>query len=122
LFNGYCAVMATQTKVTMIDDLDGESEAVETVRFGVDSISYEIDVSDEHAAELRTVLQHYVDAGRRMSGGRWSVNVRPRQQAAAKTSAPTPDGIRAWARDQGLEVSARGRISTRVLAAYEAAH
>jgi len=35
-----------QTKVTMIDDLDGESEAVETVRFGLEDTSYEIDLSD----------------------------------------------------------------------------
>ncbi len=30
----------------MIDDLDGENEAVQTVAFSLDSISYEIDLSD----------------------------------------------------------------------------
>ncbi len=113
--------MAQQTKVTMIDDLDGESEAVETVRFGLDDTSYEIDLSDEHADELRTVLRRYANAGRRMSGGRRPANVRLKQQPAAKASDPTPDDIRAWAREQGLEVSTRGRISTRVRQAYDAA-
>jgi len=113
--------MAMQTKVTMIDDLDGESEAVETVRFGLDRISYEIDVSDEHAAELRTVLQHYADAGRQISAGRRPVSARSKSRPATKTSDPTPDGIRAWARQQGLEVSTRGRISTKVRQAYDAA-
>jgi hypothetical protein len=120
--NGYDVVMAKQTKVTMIDDLDGESEAVETVCFGLDNISYEIDVSDEHADELHTVLQHYAQAGRRTSGGRRATSARPRSQPAAKTSVPTPDDIRAWAGENGLKISARGRISTKVLAAYEAAH
>jgi len=121
LFDGYDVVMAMQTKVTMIDDLDGRSEAVETVRFGLDSVSYEIDVSDEHANELRTVLGHYADAGRRTSGGRRARGVRPKSKPAAKTSDPTPDDIRAWAREQGLEVSTRGRISTKVRQAYDAA-
>ncbi len=122
LFDSYDVAMAKQTKVTMIDDLDGDSEAVETVRFGLDSTSYEIDLSDEHAGELRTVLQHYADAGHRISGGRRARGVRPKRQPAAKTSAPTPDEVRAWARENGLKISGRGRISTKVLAAYEAAH
>ncbi len=29
---------------------------METVRFGLDNTSYEIDLSDEHAGELRSVL------------------------------------------------------------------
>jgi len=113
--------MAQQTKVTMIDDLDGASEAVETVRFGLDNTVYEVDLSDEHAGELRTVLQHYADAGRRMGGTRRSASARPKAQPTATPSAPAPDEIRAWARDQGLEVSTRGRISTKVREAYDAA-
>ena len=56
--------MARQTKVTMVDDLDGENEAVQTAAFSLESVSYEIDLSDAHASELRTVLQHYAAAGR----------------------------------------------------------
>jgi len=111
-----------QTKVTMIDDLDGESEAVETVRFGLEDTSYEIDLSDEHADELRAVLR----AALRQRGTpdeRWPVPGQRAAQAAAKAKAsdPTPDDIRAWVREQGLEVSTLGRISTKVRQAYDAA-
>ncbi len=81
--------------------------------------TYEIDLSDEHAGELRTVLQHY--AGRRMGGTRRSTSARPKAQPTTTPSAQAPDEIRAWARDQGLEVSTRGRISTKVREAYDAA-
>ncbi len=86
--------MAQQTKVTMIDDLDGASEAVETVRFGLDNTSYEIDLSDEHAGELRTVLQHYADAGRRMGGTRRSTSARPKAQPTATPSRPRTRSVR----------------------------
>jgi hypothetical protein len=36
--------------------------------------------------------------------------------------APAPAAVRAWAREQGLEVSDRGRLPARVLEAYRAAH
>jgi len=83
--------------------------------------TYEIDLSDEHAGELRTVLQHYADAGRRMGGTRRSTSARPKAQPTATPSAPAPDEIRTWAQDQGLQVSTRGRISTKVREAYDAA-
>ena len=81
--------------------------------------TYEIDLSDEHAGELRTVLQHY--AGRRLGGTRRSTSARPKAQPTATPSRPGPDEIRAWAQDQGLQVSTRGRISTKVRQAYDAA-
>jgi len=123
--------MARQTKVTLIDDLDGESEAVQTVAFSLDSVSYEIDLGDEHAQELRTVLRHYAAAGRRMGGPR-AVRTRvkgpseagTRVKASSRTSSDTapPEDVREWARAQGLEVSGRGRISSAVREAYDAAH
>ena len=35
---------------------------------------------------------------------------------------PAPSAVRAWAIDQGISVSARGRVSAEVLGAYRAAH
>ena len=55
----------------------------------------------------------------------------PRQPAARMTTAPVPRSgdaaaeraaIRAWAREQGLAVSDRGRLPAHVLDAYRAAH
>jgi hypothetical protein len=37
-------------------------------------------------------------------------------------AAAAPAAVRAWAREQGLEVGDRGRLPTRVLEAYRAAH
>jgi hypothetical protein len=121
--------MARRTKVTMIDDLDGENEAVQTVAFSLDSISYEIDLSEEHAQELRTALQDYAAAGRRMGGGRavragqGALRGRDAVKETSRTSsAAAPSGdVRGWARTQGFEVSSRGRISSAVREAYVAA-
>ena len=60
--------MAQKVQVQLIDDLDG-SEADGTVRFGLDGTEYEIDLSAEHAQELRGALARYVGAARRAGGG-----------------------------------------------------
>jgi hypothetical protein len=52
--------MAQKVNIILVDDLDGGS-ADENVRFGLDGVSYEIDLSSAHAAELRSSLE---DIGR----------------------------------------------------------
>lgn len=37
-------------------------------------------------------------------------------------TAPTPAQIRAWAKENGIEVGTRGRLSAEVREAYAAAH
>ena len=44
--------MAQKVQVLLVDDLDG-SEATETVAFGLDGASYEIDLSTGNAGKLR---------------------------------------------------------------------
>lgn len=101
--------------MTLQDDLDGGS-ADETVTFGLDGRSYEIDLTTKNADKLRKTLAPYVAAGRR--AGRI-----PRQGPFGRSTAAS-DGntaaIRAWAIEQGYEVSSRGRISADIRAAYEA--
>ena len=47
----------------------------------------------------------------------------PRKRAAANTAPPgQSEAIRSWARAQGMQVSARGRMSAKVIAAYLDAH
>lgn len=124
--------MASITTVSLLDDLDG-SAAAETVAFGLDGASYEIDLNDKNAKKLRDALANYVASARRVDGGRRSVASvgRPRGRVAAKVTAraarTTPDreqtaAIREWARAAGYEVSERGRLSAAVLEAFEAAH
>ena len=61
---------AVAQKVTraLVDDLDG-SPAVATVRFGYDGRGYEIELNEEHAAELDEFLAPYLEHARRVGGG-----------------------------------------------------
>ena len=63
--------MAQRIVYRLEDDLDN-SEAAETIVFGVDSVSYEIDLSEANAQKLRDLLAPYVAAGRRVGGRRKS--------------------------------------------------
>ena len=104
--------MATKTEVHLIDDLDGESPASETVSFGLGSTSYEIDLSERNAKELREVFARYVDAGRKLGKGAGRPTTRSRTESS-------PETVRAWARANGHTVSPRGRIAGSVVAAFK---
>jgi Lsr2 len=108
--------VAQKTVVTLVDDLDG-GEADETVSFGLDGTSYDIDLSSSNAAKLRDALARYVGSARR-SSGRSSGGGRGRARRSSGNSA----AIRAWAREQGLKVNERGRIPADIVTQYEKAH
>ena len=109
--------MAQKVQTFLIDDLDG-SEAEGTVLFGLDGTHYEIDLSTDHAKELRAAMARYTDAGRRVTG-----TVRRAGQNGRKASASSISNaeVRAWAKVQGLELKERGRIPAGILAQYRAA-
>ena len=98
--------MAQKVNIVLVDDLDG-TEATETVTFGLDGTTYEIDLNDQNAAALRDVLAGYIGHGRK---------------AAASTGGPSAKEIRDWARSNGHDVPERGRVSAEVRSAYDAAH
>ena len=108
--------MAQKVHIVLEDDLDG-SEATETVTFGLDGTSYEIDLNDKNAAALRDVLSGYVGHARKVAGAR-----RGRRTAAANGSAHSAKEIRDWARSNGHKVPDRGRIPSDVREAFEAAN
>ena len=112
--------MAQRVEIILEDDLDG-TKADETVLFGLDGAEYEVDLSTDNAQGLRDALAQYVGVARR-TGGR-----RKRATAAAPRSAENGSGantsdIRAWAQENGYEVSSRGRVSAEVRDAYDKAH
>lgn len=112
--------MAQKVQVILVDDVDG-GEADETLSFALDGISYEIDVSAANAEAIRDALSPWVEHARRVGGraaarGRTLVKSRP---AAERTDL---SDVRSWARENGYQVSDRGRVSSEVRAAYEAAH
>ena len=59
--------MAQKIQTLLIDDLDG-GQADDTLRFGLDGMDYEIDLSAKHAEALRKALAPYLDAARRAPG------------------------------------------------------
>jgi hypothetical protein len=61
--------MATKTEVVLVDDLTGDP-ADTTVTFSLDKNGYEIDLSNDNAAELRETLARYVNTARRAPGAR----------------------------------------------------
>ena len=112
--------MAQRVNVELIDDLD-ESPAAETVTFGLDGVTYEIDLSEANAEKLRDALAPYLGHGRRV-GGRRGGAARSGGSSAKTSSRSNAADIRAWARDNGFEVSERGRVSAEIREAYAAAH
>jgi hypothetical protein len=110
--------MAQRVNVVLVDDIDG-TDASETVGFALDGVDYEIDLSDQHAAELREALSLYVGHGRRTGGRRRSGK---RAQSSSSSEGATAADIRAWARENGWDVPERGRVSAEVREAYGAAN
>jgi hypothetical protein len=119
--------MARRIVHQLVDDIDGTVLEVgegETVLFSLDGVAYEIDLTDANAGALRDALQPYLAAGRRISGGRSAAGSsasgsgRPRRRTGQQDYGP----IRAWAKDNGYQVSERGRVPASVIDAYEAAH
>ncbi len=60
--------MAEKVEIRLTDDLD-DSKADSTVRFGLDGNDYEIDLTAAHAQQLRSALDSYRQAARRVAGG-----------------------------------------------------
>ncbi|MGM1060538.1 histone-like nucleoid-structuring protein Lsr2 [Saccharothrix sp. Mg75] len=117
--------MAQKVLVQLIDDLDGTpAEDGQTVSFGLDGVSYEIDLRPQNADRLRDALADFV-AGARKLGGRPKRAVagapvrRPGSEARNKEQTKA---IREWARKNGHDLADRGRIPAGVIDAFEAAH
>ena len=107
--------MAKTVSVVITDDLDGSPDA-ETVAFGFEGRSYEIDLGKKNRAKLEKSLQPFMDAARRTAQRR---TARAPRAAGARTDRAA---VRTGAAAQGLKVSERGRISAEVMSKYDAAH
>jgi hypothetical protein len=116
--------MAQRVQVLLVDDVDGTSDADETVTFALDGVSYEIDLSSENASQMRDDLAQWIGHARRAGGARRSSS-RGSSRGSSGGGGPRRkdlSDIRAWARENGHEVSDRGRISAAVQEAYDKAH
>ena len=106
--------MAQKITVALEDDLDG-NPADETVRFGLGGAEYEIDLSKKNAKAFRRQLAPFIEHARKAGRGQ------RRRSGRTSSSRERSGGIRAWAKDQGIPVSHRGRIPASVVEQYEAA-
>jgi hypothetical protein len=107
--------MAQKVQIVLEDDLDG-GDATQTVAFGLDGTSYEIDLSDKNAAVLRDSLAKYVGHARKVTGSRRG------RKASAAAAGHSAKEIRQWARSSGHKVPDRGRIPSEIREAFAAAH
>jgi Lsr2 len=105
--------MAQKITVVLEDDLDG-GPADETVRFGLGGADYEIDLSTKNAKAFRRQLAPFIEHARRAGRGQ------RRQPGRTVSSRERSTDIRAWAKDQGITVSDRGRIPASVAEQYDA--
>ena len=110
--------MAQQFQVRYIDDLDGTDlgETSNTISFAFEGNEYSIDLSDDNAQAFREAVAPYIDAGHRVTANK--------AKTARKTATTSEDtkAIREWARNNGYDVSDRGRIPADVMQAYAAAN
>ncbi|WP_430330703.1 histone-like nucleoid-structuring protein Lsr2 [Rhodococcus sp. ACT016] len=116
--------MAKKVTVTLIDDVDQDATADETVEFGLDGVLYEIDLSSDNAAKLREQLEVWVSHARKVTnrrrGGKASAGAAASSRVAVDREQSA--AIREWARRNGFTVSSRGRISAEITEAYNKAH
>jgi len=108
--------MAQKITVELEDDLDG-GPADETLRFGLGTAKYEIDLSAKNAATFRRQLAPYIEHARRTGPAR---RRRTGNGAWPARNRPSSGEVRAWAKQAGVAVSERGRIPASVIARYEA--
>lgn len=111
--------MAKTTIVQVSDDLDGSANASE-VRFAFEGTEYAIDLSSRNRKSFEKVLRPYIEAGTKVSGrgARTRGASRSKRPGASSVDLST---VRAWAKQNGHEVSDRGRLPKAVLDAYTAA-
>jgi hypothetical protein len=108
--------MARQISEVLIDDIDGGNAAV-SVQFAYAGKTYEIDLNKRNAKKFDDAIKPWITAGRRVTA----------RSATARRSTTASDPaylaqVRAWAKEHGQEVSARGRIAQHTLDAYKAAN
>ncbi|MEV4641730.1 Lsr2 family protein [Actinoplanes sp. NPDC049548] len=126
--------MARHLTTVLTDDIDG-GRADRTVEFGLDGVTYTIDLSDQNAGRLRTALQPYLSAATRIGRGgkqeaprgRGGRRDAPRgrgakQDASQGSARDLHNAIREWASRTGYELTGPGRMPLSVTEVFHHAH
>lgn len=119
--------MARIKTTKLVDDLDGVSEAQETVQFSFQGEEFEIHLTTAHAAQFRATIAEWIPGARKARGQKKAAG--PSKPAVQRRSVDGPvvdraenRRIRAWAAQQGIDLPERGRIKIDVRNAYFDAH
>lgn len=113
------------TKVILVDDFDGhDGEDVVKRDFDVADATFTIDLGDDNYAKLQAALGALTPFLEKATRVRQAGRSR---RAAADTTSPRLRGysnsdVREWARQEGIEVSVRGKIGDEVYEKFIAAH
>lgn len=111
--------MARREITQYFDDLDNSpltDNEVNSIRFSVDGNHYILDLSEKNAAAFRSAMEPWITAAHPAPAST------PARSASRQTSsAKRSRAIREWAREEGIEVSDRGKIPARVVEAYNEA-
>lgn len=106
--------MAKKVTVTLSDDLNPDLPADDTITFSIDGVGYEIDLNQTNIDAFRDNFAPWIAAARYTSGRRR----RTRNLTATAGIKEDLAAVRAWAKENGVTVSSRGRISRDVIDAY----
>jgi hypothetical protein len=101
-----------KVQILVLDDLNEEVPAQETVHFSLDAVDYEIDLSQQNADALRTALVPYTKHGRK------DLTRNKAHRAPNKTKGGKTAEVREWAKNHGYHVNDRGRIPVAVMNEY----
>lgn len=112
--------MAQKVVTTFVDDLTGEeSSEIATHSILIDGAGVEIDLTDENYERLLEILNPYLHAeGARRVRGATKAKGKSRASSVGRSDS---SAIRAWAKENGIEVNDRGRVPASVRAAFEKA-
>lgn len=119
--------MARETIQRIIDDYDGtelDPSDVIVENFTINGVDYQLDLGGKSAAKFDKDMQKWIDKATKIGGrAKRSTNKQaPASNGAAPTDKSQLAAIRDWARQNGYEVSDRGRIAQAIVAEFEAAH
>lgn len=113
---GLCKMdaMARETVQIYFDDLTGEpveADEVQTIKFAWEDKALRLDLNQENAEVLEEVMKPYLDAATLVTSSEIKKSPKPKRTDLNE--------VRSWARENGMEVSDRGRVPIKVLDAYD---
>jgi hypothetical protein len=111
------------TKVVLVDDFDGhDGEDVVKRDFEVADATFTIDLGDENYKRLEEALEVVTSYLEKATRVRQAGRARKAPETARRLQGYSNSDVREWARQEGIEISSRGKIGDEVYDQFIAAH